>query len=90
MRHLKSSLNRWKSIGPALVSQIFFSCVIFDCYNISICKKRKVKDEEVYKTTVYTIIQVNSKLVQSDDRDKFFFDVNKNLNNTYIFSGYFK
>jgi hypothetical protein len=28
-----------------LVSRIFFRCLIFDCYNISICKKGKVKDE---------------------------------------------
>ena len=45
MRHLKKSWNQWKSIGPASVSQIFFRCLIFDCYNISICKKGKVKDE---------------------------------------------
>ena len=34
-----------KSIGPASVSQIFFRCLIFDCYNISICRKGKVEDE---------------------------------------------
>ena len=26
-------------------SRIFFRCLIFDCYSISICKKGKVKDE---------------------------------------------
>ena len=42
MRHLKKILE---PIGPALVSQIFFRCLIFDRYNISIWKKGKVKDE---------------------------------------------
>ena len=32
-------------ICPASVSQIFFRCLIFHCYNISICKKEKIKDE---------------------------------------------
>ena len=32
-------------IWPALLSQIFFRCPIFICYNISICKKEKLKDE---------------------------------------------
>ena len=32
-------------MGPASVSQIFFRCLIFNCYNISICKKEKLKDE---------------------------------------------
>ena len=32
-------------ILPPLVSRILFRCLIFDCYNISICKKGKVKDE---------------------------------------------
>ena len=41
----ENSWNQWKSIGPASVSQIFFRCLIFDCYNISICKKEKLKDE---------------------------------------------
>ena len=45
MRHPKYLWNQWKSIGSASVSQIFFRCLIFDCYNISICKKGKVKDE---------------------------------------------
>ena len=31
--------------GPASVSQIFFRDIIFDCYNISIYRKGKVKDE---------------------------------------------
>ena len=31
--------NQWKSIGPALVSQIFFRCLIFNC------KKEKLKDK---------------------------------------------
>ena len=37
--------NGSQYLGPALVSRIFFRCLIFDCYNISICKKGKVKDE---------------------------------------------
>ena len=32
-------------IWPASVSRIFFRCLTFDCYNISICKKEKLKDE---------------------------------------------
>ena len=32
-------------IWPASVSQIFFRRLIFNCYNISICKKDKIKDE---------------------------------------------
>ena len=36
-------------ILPPLVSPIFFRCLIFDCYNISICKKGKVKDERSKK-----------------------------------------
>jgi hypothetical protein len=44
MRYLKNLWNQWKSIGPASVSQIFFRCLIFDCY-ISICKKGKVNNE---------------------------------------------
>ena len=34
----------WNGNEPALVSQVFFRYLIFDCYNISICKKGK-KDE---------------------------------------------
>ena len=32
-------------IWPASVWQIFFRCLIFNCYDISICKKEKLKDE---------------------------------------------
>ena len=35
--------NQWRSMGPALVSRIFFRCSIFNCYNISICKKKRSK-----------------------------------------------
>ena len=42
-------IRETKSIGPALVSRIFFKCLILDCYNISICKKGKVKDETTKK-----------------------------------------
>merc|ERR1711894_408823 len=47
MRHLKKfmKLMQWKSIEPALVSRIFFRCLIFDCSNIGNCKKGKVKDK---------------------------------------------
>ena len=34
-----------KKKGPALASRIFFRFLIFDCYNIRICKKGRVKDE---------------------------------------------
>ena len=30
---------------PSLVSRILFTCLIFNCYNISICKIEKLKDE---------------------------------------------
>ena len=49
MRHLKKSWNQWKSIGPASVSQIFFRSLNLDCFNISIYKKGKVKDEASQK-----------------------------------------
>ena len=42
---VKNSWNQLRSMGPALVSRIFFRCLIFNCYNISICKKGKLKDE---------------------------------------------
>ena len=45
MRHLNCETNGRQYVGPALVSRIFFRCLIFDWYNISICKKGKVKDE---------------------------------------------
>ena len=32
-------------ILPPLVSRNLFRCLIFNCYNISICKKEKLKDE---------------------------------------------
>ena len=37
-------------IGPASFSRIFFRCLIFNCYNISICKKEKIKDETSKKS----------------------------------------
>jgi len=45
MRHLEKFAKQMEPIGPASVSQFFFGCLIFDCYNFSICKKGKVKDE---------------------------------------------
>ena len=36
-------------IGPASVSQIFFRCLIFNCYNISICKKKNSKMSHLKK-----------------------------------------
>ena len=48
MRRLKNLYNQWKSIGPALVSQIFFKCLIFDCY-ISFCKKERSKMRHLNK-----------------------------------------
>ena len=36
-------------IWPASVSRIFFRCLIFNCYNISICKEEKLKDETYKK-----------------------------------------
>ena len=32
-------------ILPASVSRIFFRCLIFNCYKISVCKKEKIKYE---------------------------------------------
>ena len=32
-------------LAPASVSRISFRCLIFNCYNISVCKKEKLKDE---------------------------------------------
>ena len=62
MRHLKKLWNQWKSIGPALVSRIFFRCLIFDCYNISICKKGKVKDETSKKFVKPMEVKLRSKM----------------------------
>ena len=50
------------SIGPKLVSQIFFRCLIFDCYNISICKKGKVKDETSKKIVKPMEVKLRSKM----------------------------
>jgi hypothetical protein len=36
-------------ILPPLVSQILFRCIIFNCYNLSICKKEKLKDDTFKK-----------------------------------------
>ena len=38
-------LGQWDILLLISVSQIFFRCLIFDCYNVSICKKGKVTDE---------------------------------------------
>ena len=35
----------WILLLPPLVSRVLFRCLIFNCYNISICKKGEVKDE---------------------------------------------
>jgi len=32
-------------LAPSLVSRIIFRCLSFNCYNISICKKEKLKVE---------------------------------------------
>ena len=57
MRHLKKFVKAMEVNGtscsliwPASVSRIFFRCLIFNCYNISICKKEKFKDETSKKT----------------------------------------
>ena len=43
------NLRSCSLILPASVSRIFFRCLIFNCYNISICKKEKIKDETTKK-----------------------------------------
>ena len=45
MGHLKKFVKPMEVNRTLLVSQIFFRRLIFDCCNISICKKGKVKDE---------------------------------------------
>ena len=42
--YLPPQISRLCCIPPS-VSRIFFRCLIFDCYNISLFKKGKVKDE---------------------------------------------
>ena len=39
------SMGQDDLIWSPLVSRILFRCLIFNCYNISICKKEKPKDE---------------------------------------------
>ena len=45
MRHLKKFMKPLEVNRPASVSRIFFRFLIFDCYNIRICKIGKIKDE---------------------------------------------
>jgi hypothetical protein len=54
--------NGSQYIGPASVSRIFFRCLIFDFYNISICKKGKVKDNTSKKIRETDRSQITSKL----------------------------
>ena len=54
--------NQWRSMGPALVSRIFFRCFIFNCYNISICKKEKLKDETSRKFVKPLEVKSRSKI----------------------------
>ena len=47
-----------------LVSQIFFRRLIFDCYNIRICKKEKLKDETSKKCVKSMEVKLRSKMSQ--------------------------
>jgi hypothetical protein len=39
------NLRSMGHLAPPLVSRILFRFLIFNCYNISICKKEELKDE---------------------------------------------
>ena len=45
MRHLKTFMKPIEVNRTCIGFKNFFRCLIFDCYNVSICKKRKIKDE---------------------------------------------
>ena len=45
MRHLKKFVKTLGVNSTCIGFTNFLRCLIFDCYNISICKKEKIKDE---------------------------------------------
>ena len=53
-----------------MVSQIFFRCLIFNCYNISICKKEKLKDETAKKNCEINRGQIREEVVPIWDSDR--------------------
>ena len=68
-------------ILPPLISRILFRCLIFNCYNISICKKEKLKDEASKK-----ICETNGRKWDLHRFHKFSLDVSSLIVTTSAFA----